>query len=140
MRLLPALFAFSAATIAPAAYADDALDTPRIVISQQIEAFLNGDADKAYGFATPAIQAKFPDKALFFAMVQKNYGPVFRPGNFAFSRSRAFSDGALVVQEVLISGQDGHDWKALYQMMRQPDGSYRIGGVALVPDRFSKGI
>ncbi len=38
----------------------------------------------------------------------------------------------MVVQEVLISGPDGKDWTALYQVVKQPDGSYKINGVHIV--------
>ncbi|MGO8657495.1 DUF4864 domain-containing protein, partial [Rhizobium ruizarguesonis] len=41
---------------------------------------------------------------------------------------------------VLISGRDGKDWTAIYQITRQPDGSYRINGVQIMPDADSKGI
>jgi hypothetical protein len=41
---------------------------------------------------------------------------------------------------VLISGRDGKDWTAIYQIIRQPDGGYRINGVQIMPDADSKGI
>ena len=40
--------------------------------------------------------------------------------------------GDTVVQEVLISGSDGEDWTALYQVVKQPDGSYKINGVHMI--------
>ena len=106
------------------------VDAAQSVIEGQIEAFLNGDARTAYSFASPAIREKFTTEEAFFDMVRKEYAPVFRPGNFAFGRSKIAGD--MVVQEVLISGPDGRDWTALYQLVRQPDGSYRINGVHIV--------
>ncbi len=73
-------------------------------------------------------------------MVKKSYEPVYNPGNYAFGRSRSIDNGAMIYHEVLISGRDGKDWTAIYQMMRQPDGGYKINGVQIVPNTDSKGI
>lgn len=142
MRALPAcLIAFVLSPIAAAVYAeDDAIAVSRKVIAAQIDAFLKNDADTAYSFAAPGIKAKFPDKTVFFDMVKKSYAPVYHPGNYAFGRSKSVDGGALVIHELLITGQDGKNWRALYKMSRQPDGSYKIEGVAIVPDTISKDI
>jgi hypothetical protein len=139
MRIRPALFSLALFLPLPA-FAEDALDTTRHVIEQQIDAFLKDDAAAAYAFAAPGIQARYPDKDSFFAMVKKSYQPVYKPGNYAFGRSKAVGDGAMILHEVLIEGRDGKDWKAVYQLLRQPDGSYRIGGVLIAPETDSKGI
>jgi hypothetical protein len=140
MRTLPLLMLLSTTIMAPAALANDPLQLTRRVIEDQIAAFLENDASAAYAFAAPAIRARYPDKDVFFAMVKKSYQPVFRPGNYAFGRSKLLDGGATVLHEVLIEGRDGKDWKAVYQLLRQPDGSYRIGGVVIVPETASKGI
>jgi hypothetical protein len=113
------------------ALAAEPVDTAQSIIQQQIEAFLNDDAATAYSFASPQIQGKFPDKSIFFEMVKRGYTPVYRPGNFAFGRSKVV-DGSTVVQEVLISAPDGKDWTALYFLVKQPDGSYKINGVQML--------
>lgn len=139
MRMSPVVFAV-VALLPLSARADEVLDTTRQVIERQIEAFLKDDAAAAYAYAAPGIRARYPDKDSFFAMVKKSYQPVYKPGNYAFGRSRAVGDGAMVLHEVLIEGRDGKDWKAVYQLLRQPDGSYKIGGVMIVPETESKGI
>lgn len=121
------------------AWADPASDA-QSVISRQIEAFLSDDADTAYGFASPAIRTLFPDKDAFFAMVRKSYQPVYRPGNFAFGRSRVVGEGAAVFQEVLVQGPDGVDWSAIYELIRQTDGAYKINGVQMFRNTASQGI
>ncbi len=110
--------------------AEEPVDSAQLIIRNQIAAFLNNDAAAAYSFASPAIQEKFLNQNLFFDMVKRTYQPVFRPGNFAFGRSKVVGD--LVIQEVLITGPDGKDWTAIYQMVRQPDGFYRINGVQIL--------
>ena len=112
------------------AHAQEPVDTAQAIIQNQITAFLNDDAKTAYSVASPTIRGKFPNETAFFDMVKKGYGPVYRPGNFAFGRSKV--EGDMVVQEVLISGPDGKDWTALYQLLKQPDGSYKINGVHMV--------
>lgn len=122
------------------ARAEDALQTGQTIIRQQIEAFLNDDAVTAYSFASPAIKKRFPNQDIFFDMVKRMYGPVFRPGGFAFSRAVASSDEKIIMQEVLISGRDGRSWSALYQLTLQDDGNYKINGVQMFQDMKSKGI
>lgn len=140
MRMFPALFSLGVIVTPLIAMAEDAVDGSRHVIEKQIEAFLNDDAEAAYAFAAPGIQARYPDKDAFFAMVKKSYQPVYHPGNFAFGRSKNIENGAMILHEVLIEGEDGKDWKAVYQLLRQPDGTYKIGGVVIVPETESKGI
>ncbi len=142
MRALSAVFILCAALFAapPAARSDDAEAVSRGLIEDQIKAFLHDDAEAAYSFAAPGIKALYPDKNVFFAMVKKSYEPVYHPGNYAFGRSKSVGDGATIYQEVLISGRDGKDWAAIYQVSRQPDGSYKINGVQIVPNTDSKGI
>ncbi|MEY9197250.1 DUF4864 domain-containing protein [Sinorhizobium sp. CCBAU 05631] len=108
----------------------DPVDRAKSVIRAQIQAFIEDDAEAAYSFASPGIRAKFPDQAVFFEMVKKSYQHLYRPGNFAFGRSKRVGDE--VIQEVLISGADGKDWTAIYELVPQPDGSYKINGVMMV--------
>ncbi|MDE1993387.1 MAG: DUF4864 domain-containing protein [Rhizobiaceae bacterium] len=136
---LAVLFAVSL-NFASAAGADDPVQAAQALIQQQIQAFLHDDAATAYSFAAPGIKSLFPDKDTFFAMVKKSYQPVYHPGNYAFGKSRAIDNGAVVYQEVLITGTDGKDWTAIYQINQQPDGSYKINGVQILPNTESEGI
>lgn len=142
MRAFLAVFILCAASFVLLAItrAEDPIDATRTMIEAQIKAFLNEDVDTAYSFAAPGIKAIYPDKNVFFAMVKKSYEPVYHPGNYAFGRSRSIDNGAMIYHEVLISGRDGKDWTAVYQVARQPDGSYKINGVQIVPNTESKGI
>ncbi|WP_420409431.1 DUF4864 domain-containing protein [Hoeflea sp.] len=104
----------------------------RLVIERQIEAFLADDMSTAYSFAAPNIKKMYPDENRFFDMVRRGYAPVYRPGNYAFGRSRIAPDGSGLFQEVLIQGPNGRDWTALYSLERQPDGSFKINGVQMI--------
>ena len=65
-------------------------------------------------------------------MVKRGYQPVYRPGNYAFGRSKSAADGGGIIQEVIIQAPDGEDWTALYSLERQPDGSWKINGVQMI--------
>lgn len=48
--------------------------------------------------------------------------------------------GATILHELLLEGRDGQNWKAIYQLLRQPDDSFKIGGVMIVSETESKEI
>jgi hypothetical protein len=105
----------------------------RRVITAQIEAFLHDDGAAAYAFAAPNIQEKFGGPARFLAMVQKAYGPVYRPRSFSFGALTP--EGAMELQQVDIVGPLGETAVAIYSMEREPDGNWRIAGCSLVQDK-----
>ncbi|MBD8554601.1 DUF4864 domain-containing protein [Rhizobium sp. CFBP 8762] len=127
---------FCAALIVPAVLvttplrAEDAVKMAQKVIESQIAAFLNEDADAAYERASPAIKKKFPDKAVFFEMVRRDYTAVYQPGNFTFGTSQV--DGDVVLQEVRISAPDGQEWVAVYQLVKEGNQPFTINGVRMM--------
>ncbi|TDH39292.1 DUF4864 domain-containing protein [Pseudohoeflea suaedae] len=137
MPRLPELrrLALSILLIAPLhaapARAQEPVEMSQTVIESQIKSFLRGDIEGAYALAAPSIRQIFPTVEKFGAMVRSGYGPVYRPGNYAFGRSRETAGGG-VIQEVLIAGPDGQDYTAIYDMERQPDGTMKIRGVSLI--------
>ncbi len=136
MVLFILLFSLAAKT----GWAEDTQSEIQKTISAQIMAFLDDDQDAAYSFAAPGIKARFASKEAFFAMVKKGYQPVYRPGNYAFGRYKELDPGVMAFQEVLISAPDGKDWTAVYKLVHQSDGSWKIGGVGMFPNKKSKGI
>jgi Domain of unknown function (DUF4864) len=107
------------------------------VIEEQIAAFRTDDAVRAFGYASPAIQAKFGTPEEFLEMVRTGYLPVYRAADVKF-REITVEDG-VPVQAVEIRGADGEGVLALYFMERQPDGSWKINGVimAKLPERVA---
>ncbi len=139
IRILALLVCLVPMLAAPAA-AQDAVTEAQLVISNQIKALMQNDADTAYSLASPDIKSVYPDKGGFLAMVQKEYEPVYHAGNFAFGRSKLIGGGEIVLQEVLVSSSDGEDWTAIYEMRLMDDGSYKVNGVRMVRNRMSQGI
>lgn len=134
------LVAFLMFAFALPVHAEEPAAEAQAIISAQIEALMAEDADRAYALASPDIRGLYPDKDSFFAMVKKNYEPVYHAGNYAFGRSKLVGGGELVFQEVMITGPDGKDWTAIYEMRLMDDGSYKVNGVKMMKNSTSTGI
>ena len=100
------------------------------VIDSQIKAFLSDDNATAYSFASPTIKQMFPSVEAFMKMVTGAYKPVWKPQAYSFGKS-VEPDGRQIVQQVLVTGPDGKDYEAVYTLMLQDDGTYKITGVHL---------
>ncbi|MBW9090186.1 DUF4864 domain-containing protein [Rhizobium wenxiniae] len=124
----------------PIVQAEDPTLQAQSVISDQIRALMQDDAEKAYSYASPDIRMMYPDKNAFLTMVQKNYEAVYHAGNYAFGRSKLIGGGEMVFQEVMITGPDGKDWTAIYEMRLMDDGSYKVNGVRMMKNSTSTGI
>jgi hypothetical protein len=120
--------------------AEDPVANAQAVISGQIAALMQDDAEKAYSFASPGIRSLYPNKDRFLDMVRKTYEPVYHAGNYAFGRSKMIGGGEVVLQEVMISAREGKDWTAIYEMRLMDDGSYKVNGVRMIRNTASQGI
>jgi hypothetical protein len=107
----------------------------RQVIQSQMAAFQKDDGATAYGYASPTIQQKFVNPDVFLEMVKTGYPAVYHPREVEF-RELKVENGRLL-QEVYVVGPDGNPALAIYEMQRQPDGSWRINGCWLTraPDQ-----
>ena len=107
----------------------------RAVISDQLAAFLHDDGVAAFSYASPTIQTYFHDPDTFMEMVRSGYQPVYRARGVEF-RDLGMMEKRLI-QQVYMTGPDGIPVLALYEMQRQPDGSWRINGVSIAraPDQ-----
>lgn len=99
------------------------------VIAEQLAAFNRDDGYAAWGYAAPNIQAKFQSVEVFMAMVRGAYASVYRSRAAEFGPLTGSGDHLL--QEVVVTGQDGLQVLARYAMARQADGSWKIEGVSL---------
>lgn len=100
-------------------------------INGQFNAFRAREHEQAFSFAAPQLQKIFGDTNRFIGMVKQGYSAIYDARQWSFGRSR-MKDGALY-QEVLLEGPQGKNWKALYTLRKQEDGTWKIGGVRLVP-------
>ncbi|MFN7093358.1 MAG: DUF4864 domain-containing protein [Allorhizobium sp.] len=140
MRLRFACLVLSLLVFAPVTRAEDPVRQAQAVISGQISAFIAEDADTAYSFASPSIRSIYRTGSQFLNMVREKYPAVYRPGNCAFGRSKLVGGGELVLQEVMISADEGKDWTAIYEMRLMDDGVYKVNGVRMTRNTTSQGI
>lgn len=132
MRRTATAAALTASLLFSAALADEAAETDaQMTIQNQIQAFRAGDDARAYSYAAPSIAQFFPTVDSFMAMVKGGYAPVWNPQNFEFGKSKEVGSDQ-VLQEVEVIAKDGSFWKALYTLIKLPDGSWKINGVQLL--------
>ena len=132
MRRTATVTALLASLLLTAALADEAAETDaQKTIQNQIQAFRAGDDARAYSYAAPNIAQFFPTVDSFMAMVKGGYAPVWNPQNFEFGKSKEVGSDQ-VLQEVEVIAKDGSFWKALYTLIRLPDGTWKINGVQLL--------
>ena len=101
------------------------------VISQQRAALVAGDGAKAFGYASPGIQAQFGDAATFMTMVRTGYAPLLTARYVEFLEG-AVIDG-VVIQPLRLIDADNTVRVALYTMERQKSGIWRISGCRIAP-------
>ncbi len=101
------------------------------IIQSQLDAFQVDDGARAFSFATPQLRRMFGTPENFMAMVRGGYMAVYRPQSVEFLDARVVS--GRTGQAVRFVGPDGIAVIAIYTMERQPDGSWRIAAVQLVP-------
>jgi hypothetical protein len=95
------------------------------VVSAQLKAFSNEDAEAAFAAATPEVRKSIGDPSRFLDLVRGNYPMVYHPAGFAFLAPQVEHDQ--VLQAVALRDADDKTWIALFTLERQPDHSWRIG-------------
>jgi len=136
-RLLSMLSVVMVFAAVPAAAQTSDADQAAIrqVIQSQMAAFQKDDGPTAYGYASPTIQKKFVNPDIFLEMVKTGYPAVYHPREVEFRELKV--ESGRLLQEVYVIGPDGNPALAIYEMQRQPDGSWRINGCWLTraPDQ-----
>ena len=101
----------------------------RLVIEKQLAAFADDEAEQAFAFASPKIQKMFITARNFMDMVRIAYPVVYRPASLSFQVPYWENDE--VWQSVEMRDAQGADWTAIYTLLRQADGVWRINGCVL---------
>ena len=98
-------------------------------IAAQLDAFRRDDGPAAFAFATPELRSMFRSPERFMDMVREGYRPVYRPHSVAFGTLTPL--GPHLVQRVEVVGPDGQPRVALYYMIQDAAGVWRIDGCEL---------
>jgi hypothetical protein len=109
----------------------------RALVQAQLDAFANDNAELAFSYASPGIQAQFGSADTFVRMVREHYPVVYRPASVSFDALEGQGDQR--IQPVRMADDDGGLWVAYYLMVRQ-DGAWRIGGCQLRHDARARSI
>jgi len=118
---------------APGAAAQADTDSLAIqhVIEAQWQAFLDDDAEKAFALASPSVRDTFVTADNFMTTVRNDYPMVYRHAASQFLDEEMHPGFSF--QLVKLSATDGEVWLVVYQMQKQEDGGWKIGGVVAVP-------
>jgi hypothetical protein len=95
-------------------------------VLEQLAAFRRDDWSAAYGYASSAIQARFPPEA-FRRMVTTGYAAIARSARSTVLGTEVL-DSRHGLVEIRVEGQDGQTVDALYELVEE-QGAWRIDGV-----------
>jgi len=104
----------------------DDINAIRGLILAQLAAFADDDAELAFSFASPLIQAHFGTAAVFLNMVREHYPDVYRARGAVFGVLRG-DGGQHAVQVVRLLDSAGRHSVACYELSRE-GGPWRING------------
>lgn len=116
--LLFSLPALAEETAAPAEF--------RQIITSQLGALQNGDAEGAWAFAHPSIKRQFGTAERFYQMVDRGYRPLI---DFTLVRFRDAEQADDVwIQPVWLQNESDEQYIAYYAMAQNDEGEWRIAG------------
>ncbi len=102
----------------------------QVVITNQIEAFREGDAAAALELAGATFKRNYSDPDRFMQdILSWGYAPILESTSHSFGDFRPGGEG-VVLQIVQVIGRDQGYYEAMYQLAYEEDG-WRIYGVAL---------
>jgi len=105
--------------------------TIRQVIGDQRAALRKDDAARAFGFASRGLRAQFESAENFMRMVHDGYQPLIDARRVEFLEG-AVIDGQ-VIQPLRLVLADDTVLVALYTMLREDGGRWRIAGCMIAP-------
>lgn len=112
-----------AAAAVDAITADDA-DAIQDAVSAQMEALSRDDAGTAFSLATQERRREIGSADDFLRMMKKDFSPIYRHLGLIFSSPQAV-DGE-TIQVVRVTDGAGKVWLAVFWMLREADGSWKI--------------
>jgi hypothetical protein len=120
-----------AATISPPAFAHESgAVAAQSVVQDQLDAFQRGDADSAFELASPELQADYDNAGNFLEIVRAKYAPFFHRRQLEFRALAIAGDAA--AQGLQIVDEQGEVWNVIYELARQPDGSWAVANCFLL--------
>lgn len=103
----------------------------RRIITSQLAALQNGDADGAWAFAHSSIRSMFGSPDRFYQMVDRGYRPLIDFTRVTFQEAEQADQ--VWVQPVRLRDLNDDEYLAFYAMQRNSEGEWRIAGVQIYP-------
>ena len=103
-----------------------------IIIKNQLQAFINKDAEEAFSYAAPMIKLRFDNPEDFMTMVKNYYEPVYNPKQYYFINAKYFEGS--VYHQLQIVSQSNLSYLATYSLIKDND-EWKISGCSVYPMR-----
>ena len=103
-----------------------------IIIKNQLQAFINKDAEEAFSYAAPIIKLRFDNPDNFMNMVKNYYEPVYNPKQYYFINAKYFEGS--VYHQLQIVSQSNLSYLATYSLIKDND-EWKISGCSVYPMR-----
>ena len=103
-----------------------------IIIKNQLQAFINKDAEEAFSYAAPMIKLRFDNPDDFMNMVKNYYEPVYNPKQYYFINAKYFEGS--VYHQLQIVSQSNLSYLATYSLIKDND-EWKISGCSVYPMR-----
>lgn len=102
------------------------------VVREQLSALASQDALHAFALADPDLRTEFGTAEAFLATVSEQYPMLLHPASVLFLKPE--TDGAIAMQRVRLSDDEGSSWTLTYLLNRQHDNQWRISGCVVTPE------
>jgi hypothetical protein len=103
-----------------------------IIITNQLQAFINKDAEEAFSYAAPMIKLRYNNPDDFMNMVKNYYEPVYNPKQYYFINAKYFEGS--VYHQLQIVSQSNLSYLATYSLIKDND-EWKISGCSVYPMR-----
>ncbi|MHA7880828.1 MAG: DUF4864 domain-containing protein [Saccharospirillum sp.] len=113
------------------AQTDDPTAEFRRIITSQLAALQNGDAEGAWAFAHTSIRTMFGSPERFYQMVNQGYRPLIDFTQVTFQEAEQADP--VWIQPVRLRDTNNDEFIAFYAMQRNVGGEWRIAGCQLYP-------
>lgn len=130
--LVGILFALSAfcGNAAAAPISDTDAQAIHDVVQSQLDALSEDDAGRAFSLATKHMRSLIGTPDRFLQMIKDQYPAVYRNRLALFSQPERIDGHTMII--VRLTDSENSVWIAIYELMREADGTWKIEGCNLV--------
>lgn len=130
--LVGILFALlaSCGNAAAASISDTDAQAIHDVVQSQLDALSEDDAGRAFSLATKRMRSLIGTPDRFLQMIKDQYPAVYRNRLALFSQPERVDGHTMII--VRLTDSENSVWIAIYELMREADGTWKIEGCDLV--------